>query len=55
VTAGLLGGMCALYFTGLALTDAAYRAEFHARVVADVEEIMAVHAAYLASPEVRLS
>jgi hypothetical protein len=55
VTAGLLGGMCALYFTGLALTDAAYRAEFHARVVADVEEIMAVHAAYLASPEVRRS
>jgi hypothetical protein len=55
VTAGLLGGVCALYFTGLALTDAAYRAEFHARVVADVEEIMAVHAAYLASPEVRPS
>jgi hypothetical protein len=55
VTAGLLGGVCALYFTGLALTDAAYRAEFHARVVADVEEIVAVHAAYLASPEVRQS
>ena len=55
VTAGLLGGVCALYFTGLALTDAAYRAEFHARVVAEVEEIMTVHAAYLASPEVRPS
>jgi hypothetical protein len=53
VTAGLLGGMCALYFTGLALTDASYRAEFHARVVRDVEEIMAVRAAYLASPEVQ--
>jgi hypothetical protein len=52
VTAGLLGGMCALYFTGLALTDAAYRAEFHARVVRDIEEILAVRAAYLASPEV---
>jgi hypothetical protein len=52
VAAGLLGGMCALYFTGLALTDAAFRAEFHARVVGDVEQIMAVHAAYLASPEV---
>ena len=51
-TAGLLGGMCALYFTGLAMTDAAFRAEFHARVVGDVEQIMAVHAAYLASPEV---
>jgi hypothetical protein len=53
VTAGLLGGMCALYFTGLALTDVAFRAEFHARVVGDVEQIMAVHAAYLVSPEVR--
>jgi hypothetical protein len=53
VTAGLLGGMCALYFTGLALTDSSYRAEFHARVVRDVEEIMAVRAAYLASPEVQ--
>ena len=26
--AGLLGGMCGLYFMGFALTDAAYRAEF---------------------------
>ncbi len=51
IAAGLLGGMCALYFTGLALTDAAFRAEFHARVVGDVEQIMAVHAAYVASPE----
>jgi hypothetical protein len=52
IAAGLLGGMCALYFTGLALTDAAFRAEFHERVVGDVEQIMAVHAAYLISPEV---
>ena len=52
IAAGLLGGMCALYFTGLALTDAAFRAEFHERVIGDVEQIMAVHAAYLASPEV---
>ena len=52
VTAGLLGGMCALYFTGLARTDASFRAEFHARVVGEVEQIMAVHAAYLAAPEV---
>jgi hypothetical protein len=51
ITAGLLGGVSALYFTGLALTDAAFRADFHARVVVDVEQIMAVHAAYLASPE----
>jgi hypothetical protein len=53
VTAGLLGGMCALYFTGLALTDAAFRTEFHERVVGDVEQIMAVHVAYLLSPDVR--
>ena len=51
ITAALLGGVSALYFTGLALTDAAFRADFHARVVGDVEQIMAVHAAYLASPE----
>jgi hypothetical protein len=55
VTAGLLGGMCALYFTGLALTDSAYRAEFHARVVGDLEEILAVRAAYVAVPEARAS
>jgi hypothetical protein len=54
VTAGLLGGVSALYFTGLALTDAAFRADFHARVVGDVEQIMAVHAAYLASPAASL-
>jgi hypothetical protein len=51
ITAGLLGGVSALYFTGLALTDTAFRAEFHASVVGDVEQIMAVHAAYLASAE----
>ena len=51
LTAGLLGGVCALYFTGLALTDAAFRAEFHARVVGEVDQIVAVHAAYLASPD----
>ena len=49
VTAGLLGGMCALYFTGLALTDPAFRAEFHERVVGDVKQIIAVHVAYLAA------
>ena len=51
ITAGLLGGVSALYFAGLALTDAAFRAEFHARVVGDVEQIMAVHAAYVAVVE----
>ena len=52
IAAGLLGGMSALYFTGLALTDAAFRADFHERVIGDVEQIMAVHAAYLVAPEV---
>ena len=48
ITAGLLGGVSALYFTGLALTDKAFRADFHAQVVREVEQIMAVHAAYVA-------
>jgi hypothetical protein len=50
VAATLLGGMCGLYFTGLALTDSAYRAGFHAQVVSDVEQIMAVRSVYLALP-----
>jgi hypothetical protein len=53
ITAGLLGGVSALYFTGLALTDATYRAEFHEHVVTDIEQIVAVHTAYLASPELQ--
>lgn len=53
IVAGLLGGMCGLYFTGLALTDAAYRAEFHANVVAEVEQIVAVRAAYHTMPGIR--
>lgn len=51
ITAGLLGGVSALYFTGLALTDATYRAEFHDHVVTDIQQIVAVHTAYLASPD----
>jgi hypothetical protein len=54
ITAGLLGGVSALYFTGLALTDATYRAEFHDHVVTDIEQIVAVHTAYLASPELQV-
>ncbi len=46
ITAGLLAGVSALYFTGLALTDEDFRAEFHAGVVGEVEQIMAVQAAY---------
>ncbi len=53
ITAALLGGVSALYFTGLALTDAAYRAEFHENVVTDIVQIVAVHTAYLASPELQ--
>ena len=53
ITAALLGGVSALYFTGLALTDAAYRAEFHENVVTDIVQIVAVHTAYLGSPELQ--
>ena len=48
IVAALLSGMCGLYFTGLALTDATYRAEFNTRVVADIQRIMAVRSVYLA-------
>jgi hypothetical protein len=46
IAVALLGGTCGLYFTGLALTDATYRAEFDTRVVADIERIMAVRSVY---------
>lgn len=42
ISVALPSGICGLYFTGLALTDATYRAEFNARDVADIERIMAV-------------
>lgn len=48
IVSALLGGMCGLYFTGLALTDATYRSEFNTRVVADIQQIMAVRSVYLA-------
>jgi hypothetical protein len=48
IVSALLGGMCGLYFTGLALTDATYRAESTTRVVADIQRIMAVRFVYLA-------
>jgi len=44
----LLGGIIGLYFTGLALTDAAYRSEYFSRVIAEVQQIAAVRAFYLA-------
>jgi hypothetical protein len=46
IAATLLGGMCGLYFTGLALTDPTYRAE-SSLVLADIEQIMAVRSVYL--------
>jgi hypothetical protein len=52
IASALLGGVCGLYFTGLALTDKTYRAEFHARVLADIDRIMAVRSVYLSIPDV---
>lgn len=47
IASALLAAMCGLYFTGLALTDSAYRIEFEARVVSEVEKIVGVRAVYL--------
>lgn len=47
--ATLLGGIIGLYFTGLALTDAAYRSEYFSRVIAEVQQIASVRAVYLAA------
>ena len=47
--AAMLGGIVGLYFTGLALTDPAYRAEYFARVIAEVQQIASVGAVYLAA------
>ena len=52
IASALLGGVCGLYFTGLALTDKTYRAEFHGRVIADIERIMTVRSVYLSLPGV---
>jgi hypothetical protein len=52
VASVLIGGVCGLYFTGLALTDKTYRAEFHSRVITDIERIMAVRSVYLSLPNV---
>ncbi len=52
IASALLGGVCGLYFTGLALTDKTYRGEFHYRVIADIERIMAVRSVYLSLPDV---
>jgi hypothetical protein len=52
IASALLGGVCGLYFTGLALTDKTYRAEFHSRVLAEIDRIMAVRSVYLSLADV---
>jgi hypothetical protein len=52
IASALLGGVCGLYFTGLALTDKTYRAEFHSRVRADIDQIMTVRSVYLSLADV---
>lgn len=47
--AGFLGAFSGLYFTVVAVTDETYRAEFGERVVAEVREVFAVRAVYLAA------
>jgi hypothetical protein len=45
----LLGAVVGLYFTGLSITDAAYRAEHFSRVVEEVRELLAARAVYVAA------
>jgi hypothetical protein len=44
----LLGGVVGLYFTGLAVTDAAYRASHFDRVLAEIRALVAARALYAA-------
>ncbi len=44
----LLSGIVGLYFTGLALTDSAYRAEHFTTVLGEVRQLLSVRAVYLA-------
>jgi hypothetical protein len=45
----LLSGIVGLYFTGLALTDATYRAEDVTSVVSELRRLLAARAVYLAA------
>jgi len=47
--AGFLAAFSGLYFTVVALTDETYRREFYEDVVAEVHEVFAVRAVYLAA------
>ena len=44
----LLSGIVGLYFTGLALTDAAYKAEHFTTMLGEVRQLLSVRAVYLA-------
>lgn len=44
----LLSGIVGLYFTGLALTDSAYKAEHFTTVLGEVRQLLSVRAVYLA-------
>ncbi|HYI66096.1 MAG TPA: hypothetical protein VEW95_04160 [Candidatus Limnocylindrales bacterium] len=47
--ASLLGGVVGLYFTGLAVTDATYRADHFSRVMDEVRQLLAARAVYVAA------
>ena len=47
--AGFLGAFSGLYFTVVAVTDETYRAEFYEDVIAEVREVLAARALYLAA------
>lgn len=46
-TSTLLGGVVGLYFTGLAVTDSAYRKTHFDRLVDEVRQLLAAHAFYI--------
>lgn len=47
--AAVLAGIVGLYFTGLALTDGAYREQHFSRIVTEIREILAARRLYLAA------
>lgn len=48
IVSALLSGIVGLYFTGLALTDATYRAEHFTTMLREVRQLLSVRAVYLA-------
>jgi hypothetical protein len=55
VVCSVLGGIVGLYFSGLGITDPAYRSEGFDREVAGVREILAARALYLGALDARQS